>query len=79
MDISQYTITNIRRGKAADGRAHMVYATLKNEKGETIIQAELAYIVRRVEEMTQPNHTDVPKAHTPHGDAITRLEKKFGV
>lgn len=51
MDISKYTITNIRRGK--NERRHVIYAELRDEKNELVISATLQYIHDRISEMTK--------------------------
>lgn len=60
MDLSKYNITNIRRGAKSTGRQNIVYATLKDENGVSIISAELGYIVRRVCEMSKDSYTESP-------------------
>lgn len=51
MDISKYTITNIRRGK--NERQHIIYAELRDEQGELVIAATLDYIHDRIRELTK--------------------------
>lgn len=47
-DYTKCTITDIRRGKGP--RAIYTYAKLRNERGEIIISADLAYIVEKLED-----------------------------
>lgn len=47
-DYSKCTITNIRRGK--EKRSKFIYAELRDEKGEILINATLDYIVRALSE-----------------------------
>lgn len=47
-DYSKCTITDIRRGK--DARVYYVYAKLRNEKGEVVINGTLDYIVHMINE-----------------------------
>ena len=51
MDISKFSITNIHRGKG--DRNHIVYAFLKDEKGNLVISATLDYIMTKVRLMTK--------------------------
>lgn len=51
MDISKYTITNIRRGKAE--KRNNIYAQLRDEKGELVMSATLHIIEDRIREMTR--------------------------
>jgi hypothetical protein len=47
-DYSKVTITDIRRGKGA--RNVFVYAKLRNEKGEVVINGTLDYIMNELED-----------------------------
>lgn len=57
MDVSKYTIKNIRRGSKLQGRDHIVYATLHDENDNLFISATLEYIVSRLEEMSKTGYT----------------------
>ena len=51
MNIEKYTITNIHRGK--NERRHIIYAQLRDEKGELVIGATFDYIKDRIKELTK--------------------------
>lgn len=44
------TITNIRKGSKKEGRELIVYAELRNSKGELLIAATLDYILSALRE-----------------------------
>jgi len=56
MDTRNYTITNIHRGK--NERRHIIYAILKDEKGEMILSATLDIIHDRLRDMTKELPTE---------------------
>jgi hypothetical protein len=45
------TITNIHRGKG--NRSKVIYATIVDSKGFTIVSADLDYCVQRMKDVTQ--------------------------
>lgn len=47
-----WMITDIHRGKASQGRDHILYAKLINAQGELEISATLDYVLERVKQMT---------------------------
>jgi hypothetical protein len=51
MNLDGYTITNIHRGK--ETRRHVIYAQLKDEKGELVISATFEYIYDKIREMSK--------------------------
>lgn len=54
-NIRKHTITNIHRGKKEDGRYHILYAELRDEKGYILTVATLDYIYEQIKELTLEN------------------------
>lgn len=51
MNIENYTITKIHRGR--NERRHIIYAELRDEKGKLVAAATLDYICNRIRELTK--------------------------